>query len=228
MCRHTLLVICGMVLGAMLSACQFITAPKSPACDALAATPLQVYVGQTMTLEEVVDAVTKAYGISRDRVSVSSQEGSSWLVRWDQNGLGYGVLSSNGTTVERIGIDYDAHKVTVGQFLDCIQAQPEWYRALYGSNPPTTGIRYAFDLYFPAKGIVVTGTGSDRRQQTPPPLNSDSVISRVFIGTRDSLPALYKQRWGDVLEGVRTNLRPVPWPGSWEAVRYSEDREMGW
>ncbi|MBM4459440.1 MAG: hypothetical protein FJ011_17060 [Chloroflexi bacterium] len=226
--RFPLLLVWVMTLGMILAACRPVSTSKNQTCDTLLATPLQAHVGQTTTLEEFIDAVEKTYGIPHATISTNSRDSGGWFASWDQDGLKYGVLSRNGRTVDQIGIEYELNGVTVGQFLDCTHSPPEWYWAAYGSNPPITGIRYAFDLYFPAEGLVATGTGSDHRQQTPPPLTNKSVISRVFIGVRDSLPALYQQRWGNALEDVRTSLRPVPWSGSLEAVRFVEDREMGW
>lgn len=225
--RYPLLLVLVMTLGVVLAACRPVSTSRSQTCDALLATPLQAYVGQTTTLEELADAVEKAYGIPPAMISTNPRDSGGWFANWDHDGLKYGVLSRDGKTVDQIGIEYEPNGVNVGQFLNCTHSPPEWYWAAYGSNPPTSGIRYAFDLYFPAEGIVATGTGSDRRQQTPPLLTNKSAISRVFIGVRDSLPALYQQRWGNPLEDVRTNLRPAPWLGL-EAVRFVEDRETGW
>lgn len=197
-------------------------------CDDLLATTMQSYIDQSITAEIIIKTIKDQYNVSEKNIEVNMHEDGSWFIGWRRIGINYGIQSKGGKTISGIGMDYDDDSVTTKRIFDCISSPPEWYWAAYGPNPPRTGIRYAFNLYFPGAGIVATGTGSGRHQQLPPPLTSNSTISHLFIGAPGSLPALYQQRWGNALDDVRTNLRPVPWPGNWEAVRYIDDHGAGW
>lgn len=217
-----------VALSIALSACQPLPKVKELTCVELLATPLQSYIGQAVAAETFAEAVEKAYGVPRQGININMHEDGGWFLNWTQNGLGYGVSSENGTTLDRIGIDYKPGAVTTRRILDCIGSQPEWYRAAYGPHAPTTGIRWAFDLYFPAQGIVATGTGYDQHRESPPPLRADFPLEHMFISEPSSLSALYKQRWGNSLEETRPALQPMPWPGDWGAVHFIEDHGMGW
>ncbi len=218
-----------VALSATLAACQLLPKNREWTCDDLLATPLQSYIGQAVAADTFAEAVVKVYGIPRHEMEVNAHEDGSWFVGWARNGLGYGVSSENGTSLDRIGIEYYRYRrITAQQLFDCIPSPPEWYWAAFGSNPPLTGISYALELFFPAQGIVVTATGSDLHKEEPPPLSADIPISRVFIGTPGSLSTLYKQRWGHSLEETRPAMRPVPWPGAWEAIHFVEDRGVSW
>lgn len=217
-----------LALSTALSACRPASESTNPTCAELLASPLQAYIGQMITPKEFAESVGQAYGIPSQKISVNTQADGGWFLSWSQSGLGYGATSEDGVTVDRIGIEYETNHVTARRLLECVRSQPEWYWAAYGPNPPTTGYRYAVDLYFPALGIVATGTGSDLHGTPLPSLGVNVGMSRVFIGVPSSLSALYKQRWGRILEDERPPLRPVPWPGNWESVRFVEDRGPGW
>mgnify|MGYP000867979251 CR=1 FL=1 len=217
-----------LILIVLFAACHPLPETRNRTCTEILGAPLQTSVGQHIAPEVFAELVMNAYGISRDEINVALSENGGWLLSWGQVGLETAAFSRKGITVDGIGIEFKSNEVTVQQFMGCVQSQPEWYQAVYGPNPPTTGFRYAFSLYFPALGIVATGTGSDQYEKAPPRLNTDTALSRVFVGVPGSLPALYEQRWENKLEAVRPALRPVPWPGKLDLVHFIEDRELGW
>lgn len=217
-----------LILIVLLAACHPLPEARNRTCTEILGAPLQTSVGQPVAPEAFAELVVNAYGISRNEINIDLHEDGGWLLSWGQAGLQTAAFSRKGITIDGIGIEFQSNGVTVQELMDCVQSQPEWYQALYGPNLPTTGFRYVFNLYFPALGIVATGTGSERYEQAPPPLNTDTALSRVFVGAPGSLPMLYEQRWGNKLEAVRPALRPLPWPGKLELVYFVEDRESGW
>lgn len=225
MCKSLHLIIWAMILSGMLAACQRIPS-RERTCAELLAIPLQAYIGQSVAVATFAEAVAKEYDVSRQEIHINIHDDGGWLLSWTQNGLRYGASSKNGTNLDRIGIDYDS--VTIQQLLNCIPSPPEWYWAAYGPHPPTTGIRYAVVLYFPAQGVVATATGYDQNKDLPPSMSASLPLSNVFVGASGSISASYKQRWDRSLEETQPSLHPILWPGDWKAVHFVENREPGW
>lgn len=221
-------IVIALVLVIVLTACQLPVTEEELTCTELIALPLKPYIHQPVEPGTIVSEVEKAYGIQESVIDVTTQNEGSWAVSWTKAGIGYRASSDGGKYLDRIGIEYSSARPTAQNLLDCIQSSPEWYWAAYGPNLPTTGIRYAFILYFPVHGIIAVATDADQRENTPPPLGPNTLMSRILVVQPGLISTLFEQFWGRPLESVRPGLRPQPWPQEWEAIHFIEDREAGW
>ena len=211
-------------LSLALSACQRLPKAREWTCAELLATPLQSYIGQAFAVDALAEAIVKVYGIPRQEMSVNTHDDGSWFVSWTRNGLGHGASSESGMTLDAIGIDYQSSAVSSRRIIDCVGSSPEWYSAQFGLRAPTTEMGYSLILYFPAQGLVANGNVHSSRKAPPPSLSADFLMEHLFIGTLDSFPALYEQRWGTPIDAARPAWQPVPWPGDWGAIHWVEDR----
>jgi hypothetical protein len=218
-----------LALVAVLSGCQPLAPSAQLTCTELLATPLHSHIHQTVDPETIAHEVQQKFNMEKSNVQIATRADGGWLVSWTIGGVEFGAFSSNdGTSLERIGIDYRSVRPTVQDMQKCISSTPEWYRALYGPNLPTSGVRYSVTMFFPMQGIVAIVVGADQQRKLPPELGPDLPISHVVVVQPGSIDTLFEQVVGKPLKDVRPRLRPQRWPHDWTKSQFVEDRETGW
>lgn len=228
MYKHLRLVFIAGILVLLFAGCLEPDVPIS--CDKLLAKPLHNYVSKNITLQTAVDIIEESYNLQPEEIHVHEDSNGSWTITWFTQDVGYGVFSDNGTTLAKVGVAFQTESVqpTAGRIVECLEKQPQWYWAAFGSDPRTSDMRYNFTMYFPEDGIMAISHGYREHSEIPSMLNPDIRIDGVAVIQPGSLSGMYQQVWNENLGSVRDELQPKPWPNAWEAVEFIEDNEPDW
>ena len=228
MYKHLRLIFTASFLVLLFAGCLGPDVPMS--CDKLLAKPLHNYVSKDTTPQILVGIIGDSYNLQPEEIHVHEDENGSWTITWFAQDVGYGIFSDNGTTLAKIGTDYQTESVqpTAGRIVECLGKQPQWYWAAFGSDPRVSDMRYNFTMYFPMDGVIANSHGYLDRDKVPFVINPDIRMTGISVVQPGSLSEMYQQLWNENLGSVRDELQPKPWPNAWETVEFIEDNEPDW
>ncbi len=203
-------------------------------CDSLLVTPLHEYLDHPFSSEDVIRITESYYGIQPEDIKVATAgEGDDVQenIEWDKQGIHYIVVIRKGD-LRVINVSDEEEKITAEILIDCLERQPEWYRATYGPRMERRGKNYYFELWFPSVGVISQTRGSASRPDRLPIPTSEFVIENIDIVSPGSLDEVYEKTYkaykpftSDPLdEGTKWENAQQPrlWPGNWEDVRFIE------
>lgn len=208
---------------------------SSISCDSLLVTPLRENLGHPFESNDVIRMVEASYGILPEKVRVTRYgEENDWeeYIEWDDRGLHFIVTIGTGK-LKIVNVSSKSEKIAADQLTECLDHQPEWYRAIYGPRMERSGIDYYFELWFPSAGIISQSRGNASHPAKLPVPTSEFPIEHIDIVVPGSLDEVYGTTYTAYLpfklplnKGTKLKdaLQPRPWTGDWTNVQFTK----GW
>lgn len=188
-------------------------------CDAMLNYPFHQYIGEFLDTDAAIQIIKKTYGVEEEKISINHYpQINEWnvVVSWKQDGIVYKLYWKRGR-LQHLLVEFQKTKPNMQSIMQCIDESPKWYRAIYGPRIERTDLDFLFELWFPAKGIVIQSRGSVSDVEHLPVLDANLKIDYISVVKAGTPSQMY-----DSLGSSAALLHPedesaplVLWPGDW-------------
>ena len=214
-----------LILAFCFNSCVYPEPEPSLTCDKMLNLPFHQYIGEFLDTDTAIQIIKDNYSIEDEKISINHYPPvNEWnmVISWKYDGLAYDLFWKRGR-LQHLIVEFQKAKPNVQRMMHCVSESPKWYRAIYGPRMEQRGLDFVFELWFPAKGVIIESRGSASDIKHLPVLGPPNLkVDYVSVAKAGTACQMYDSFGSSVglLHPEDESAPLILWPGDWDRLEW--------